>query len=70
MIVATHSEVLLNEAAGNDTVIAFVGRPHRMGGSSEQVRKALSLIGWDQYHQAEQTGLREDWITARLSKRL
>ena len=30
VIVATHSEVLLNEAARSDTVIAFVGRPHRM----------------------------------------
>ena len=57
VIVATHSEVLLNEAAGSDTVIAFVGPPDRMG-RSQQVRKALSLIGWDQYHQAEQTG----WI--------
>ena len=56
VIVATHSEVLLNEAAGSDTVIAFVGRPHRMGGSSQHVRKALSEFGWDQYHQAEQTG--------------
>ena len=56
VIVATHSEVLLNEAAGNDVVIAFVGEPHRMGARSDQVRKALSVIGWDQYHQAEQTG--------------
>ena len=48
VIVATHSEVLLNEAAGNDTVVAFVGRPHRIGGGSEQVRKALGLVGWDQ----------------------
>ncbi len=57
VIVATHSEVLLNEAAGSDTVVAFVGPPHRMG-SSAQVRKSLRLIGWDQYHQAKQTG----WI--------
>ena len=56
VIVATHSEVLLNEAAGDDTVIAFVGEPHRIGGRGSQVRKALSLIGWDQYYQAEQTG--------------
>ena len=47
---------LLNEAAGDDTVIAFVGEPHRIGGRGSQVRKALSLIGWEQYHQAEQTG--------------
>lgn len=53
---ATHSEVLLHEAAGDDTVIAFVGEPHRIGGTASQVRKALSLIGWEQYYLAEQTG--------------
>lgn len=56
VIVATHSEVLLNDAATEDTVVAFVGRPHRMTSGSSQVKKALNLIGWDQYHQAEQTG--------------
>ncbi len=56
IIAASHSEVLLNEAAGADLVIAFVGRPHRIGGSTSQVRKALSEIGFDQYYQAEQTG--------------
>ena len=30
IIAASHSEVLLNEAAGRDMVIAFVGRPHRI----------------------------------------
>lgn len=58
LIVATHSEVVLNEAAGRDTVIAFVGRPHRIDGKSksDQVRKALSYIGFDQYQLAEQRG--------------
>ncbi len=56
VIVASHSEVLLNEAAGRDLVIAFVGEPHRIGGGSSQVRKALAEIGFDQYCQAEQTG--------------
>lgn len=59
LIIATHSEVVLNEAAGRDTVIAFVGRPHRIDGKSsksEQVRKALSSIGFDQYQLAEQRG--------------
>ena len=55
VIAATHSEVLLNEAATNDAVVAFVGRPHRLE-RRNQLSKALSLIGWDQYHQAEQTG--------------
>lgn len=56
IIVASHSEVLLNEAAGKDTVIAFVGKPHRIGDGQSQVRKTLAEIGFDQYSQAEQTG--------------
>ena len=56
IIAASHSEVLLNEAAGRDLVVAFVGRPHRIGGGKSQVRKALSEIGFEHYYQAEQTG--------------
>ena len=56
IIVASHSEVLLNEAAERNLVIAFVGRPHRIGGGRSQVRKALAELGFDQYYQAEQTG--------------
>lgn len=58
VIAASHSEVLLNEAAGKDLVVAFVGTPHRIDGRSSfsQVRKALSWIGFDHYHQAEMTG--------------
>ena len=56
VIAASHSEVLLNEAAGRDLVVAFVGRPHRMIGRGRQVSKALREIGFEQYHQAEQTG--------------
>ena len=56
IIAASHSEVLLNEAAGKDLVVAFVGRPHRIDGRSSQLHKALSRIGFDQYHQAEMTG--------------
>ncbi len=55
IIAASHSEVLLNEAAGRDLVVAFVGKPHRIDRSS-QVLKALREIGFDQYYQAEQTG--------------
>ncbi len=55
IIAASHSEVLLNEAAGKDAVIAFVGRPHRIANKS-QVQKALASIGFEQYYQAEQTG--------------
>ena len=56
IIAASHSEVLLNEAAGRDMVIAFVGRPHRLEHGRSQVRKALAEIGFDQYYQAQQTG--------------
>ena len=56
IIAASHSEVLLNEAAGRDMVIAFVGMPHRIDGRGSQVLKSLRDIGFDQYHQAEQTG--------------
>ena len=56
IIAASHSEVLLNEAAGRDLVVAFVGHPHRIGGGKSQVRKALSEIGFEHYYQAEQTG--------------
>ena len=58
IIAASHSEVLLNEAADRDLVIAFVGRPHRLaaGDRGSQVLKALREIGFEQYYQAEQTG--------------
>jgi energy-coupling factor transporter ATP-binding protein EcfA2 len=56
IIAASHSEVVLNEAAGRGKVIAFVGKPHQMNDRGSQVIKALANIGWDQYYQAEQTG--------------
>lgn len=56
VIAASHSEVLLNEAADRDVVVAFVGRPHRIDDRGNQVLKSLRSIGFDQYYQAEQTG--------------
>ena len=56
IIAASHSEVLLNEAAGRDLVVAFVGKPHRIDDRGSQVQKALREIGFEQYYQAEQTG--------------
>ncbi|MBE2233311.1 MAG: AAA family ATPase [Anaerolinea sp.] len=56
IVAASHSEIVLNEAAGRDTVIAFVGAPHRMDDRGSHVLKALTAIGFDQYYQAEQTG--------------
>lgn len=56
IIAASHSEVILNEAADRDLVVAFVGRPHRIDDRGSQVLKALKEIGFEQYLQAEQTG--------------
>ena len=56
IIAASHSEVLLNEAAGRDVVVAFVGAPHRIDDRGSQVLKSLKDIGFDDYYQAEQTG--------------
>ena len=56
VIAASHSEVLLNEAAGRDVVVAFVGDPHRIDDRGSQVLKSLKDIGFEDYYQAEQTG--------------
>jgi hypothetical protein len=48
IIAASHSEVVLTEAAGRGKVIAFVGKPHTMNDRGSQVVKALTDIGWDQ----------------------
>jgi ABC-type taurine transport system ATPase subunit len=56
IIAASHSEVVLNEAADRDVVVAFVGKPHRMDDRGAQVLKALKEIGFEQYYQAEQRG--------------
>ncbi len=56
VLVASHSEVLLNEAADRDVVVAFVGKPHRIDDRGSQVLKALKEIGFEDYYQAEITG--------------
>jgi ABC-type taurine transport system ATPase subunit len=56
IIAASHSEVLLNEAAGKDVVVAFVGKPHRIDDRGSQVAKALKEIGFEDYYLAEKTG--------------
>ncbi len=58
IIAASHSEIVLNEAAGRHTLVAFVGKPHRVDDRGSQVLKSLAEIGFDQYAQAEQAG----WI--------
>ena len=56
VIAASHSEVLLNEAAERDVVVAFVGKPHRINDRGSQILKSLKDIGFEDYYLAEQTG--------------
>jgi predicted ATPase len=57
IIAASHSEVVLSEAAERDVVIAFLGHPHRIDTRSRhQVRKALESIRIADYYLAEQKG--------------
>ncbi len=56
IVAASHSEVVLNEAAGRGKVVAFVGRPHTINDKRSQVIKSLMEIGWEQYYQAEEKG--------------
>ena len=57
IIAASHSEVVLNEAADRDVVVAFLGsQPHRIDDRGSQLLKALKQIGYEQYYMAEQTG--------------
>jgi ABC-type taurine transport system ATPase subunit len=56
IIAASHSEVILNEAADRDVVVAFIGKPHRIDDRGSQLLKSLKEIGFEHYYQAEQVG--------------
>ncbi len=56
IIAASHSEVVLEEAARKDTLVAFVGRPHRIDDRGAQVRKWLAEYPIDHLYQAELQG--------------
>jgi len=59
VIIATHSEVVMNEAFDRDTVVAFYYGKSRLvndNQSRSQLMKALGDIPFDHYYQAEQTG--------------
>lgn len=57
IIAASHSEIILNEAAGRDVVVAFVGNPHRIDDrGKESISKSLGEIGFEDYYQAERRG--------------
>ena len=48
VISASHSEVLLNEAAEHGCAVAFVGKPHVLGGGqTSRVMAALKEIGYE-----------------------
>ena len=59
LIIASHSEEVLNQAAGTgeDSVVAFLGKPHRIPRNrTTAVRRALDTVRYDQYYLAEQSG--------------
>lgn len=57
IVAASHSEVVLQEAAERDVVVAFVGKPHRIDTRARsQVKKALESIHMADYFLAEQKG--------------
>ena len=56
IVAASHSEVILNEAADRDVVIAFLGKPHRIDDRGSQLLKSLRDFGFEQYYQAQQRG--------------
>ena len=58
IVAASHSEVILNEAADRDVVVAFLGKPHRIDDRGSHLLKSLKEIGFEHYYQAEQRG----WI--------
>jgi len=54
VIIATHSEAVLNEAAEKAKVIGFLGLKPRVVNDKKQLLKSLVAIGYDQYFLAEQ----------------
>ena len=56
IIAASHSEVVLEEASRKDTLVAFVGKPHRIDDRGSQVRKWLADYPIDHLYQAELQG--------------
>ena len=56
IVAASHSEVILNEAAERDVVIAFLGKPHRIDDRGSHLLKSLKEIGFEHYYQAALKG--------------
>lgn len=59
LLIASHSEVVLNEAAGADTVVAVINNQTRTLNEPSQrkyLQKALAEIGWEKYYLATLRG--------------
>jgi ABC-type taurine transport system ATPase subunit len=59
LIIASHSEEILNQAAGTnpDSLVAFLGKPRTIPPQrTTALRRALDTHGFDQYYLAEQVG--------------
>jgi len=56
LIIASHSEVVMQEAIDRDVLIGFIGNPRRMDDRGSQLAKALKEIRADDYYQAERKG--------------
>lgn len=56
LIIASHSEVVMQDATDRDVVVSFVGRPRRVDDRGSQVLKALRDIRAEDYYQADRKG--------------
>lgn len=56
LIIASHSEVVLQDATDRDLVVSFVGQPRRVDDRGSQTLKALKDIRAEDYYQAERKG--------------
>lgn len=59
IIAASHSEVVLREAAAEDVLIAFYpkAKPHRINDNGKEILKSLRNIGFEDYYLAQQKGV-------------
>ena len=56
LIIASHSEVVMQEATDRDVLVSFVGSPKRVDDRGSQIGKALKEIRAEDYYQAERKG--------------
>lgn len=56
LLIASHSEIVMQDAADRDLLISFVGQPRRVDDRGSQVAKSLKHIRADDYYQADRRG--------------